>query len=1635
VNPNSTDPDELLPNSLRLTPESLPPAEVTEAPITLELDEEGTVAYVPPEPPPAPQPAAPRGEPFGDYELLRETGTDAAGTTYEARQVSLNRLVALTIIDPDLFRDEHDRAEFLAAGRAAARLEHPGVVRTFEVGTVDGRFFIATALPEGETLGEKLAERPLPGREAADVVRKLAEALHEAHKRGVRHGIITPARVWLGADGSVRLAGFGLGTLRVSSSRSGGDPDAGYRAPEQAGGGGEVGTLTDIYQLGAVLYAALTGQSPFRAARAGETLRQVRNSPPVHPTRLNPKAPRDLEAVCLVCLRKEPGKRYRSALDLTADLRRWLARKPVKARAAGPVRRALLWARRNQQAVALVAITLIVGLGPEIVAAARGVVEGRRAWEAVADPDADQPRRRAALRYFARESARRPNDPDLTAGLALAQYRAGKFKDAEATLRRLAPEPGAAFTPGERLAKADVQMLQALIALNTGKMRRADDWWPLDNLTTEYGPRGARLWLLHNELRRRWTDPEAQARWLNSSRVPVRKTALRALSLRLDPDEHAALVVERLSDPDEGVRSATASLLGKIPSAWWASPAAVPVAADLAEQLRTSSQTSAIVALLGHAGANARAAVPLLIQRVPARDGIDFAVNDALKKIDPDWARRLEARTLIEPLVLRLPAAGLSSEVGRILAAIDPTWSSSTEAKRAIPELVATRVRTAAAEAVLVKINPAWPTTPEAAAAVPAVLPHLESSDSYARAEAARLLGRIGPAARAARPALIERLPETFTGDATAAAPRVALDAIDPDWRLSGDARRAADLFHCRLVAALADANSRGYVPMLIDTLGEIGPVAAPAAGRLAEFLEWHEGYDAATVRFKSVVALGRIGPDATVAIPALRACLDRGGREGMEAFVSLTRIDPGWRNAAWGESAYGVLRCLASAAGGFDRLAAMEALRRVPGQDPARLAEVAAGALDGTEPVRLAGVKMLGEAGPAAKPFLPELLGRLADPDPNVRAAALTAIGKVDADWKNAPAVRKALVGFVGQLSNPNSTYQLGAANALGRLGPAAAPAFAALAERLTDHSEAVARAAAAALAEIDRDWAKAAPVRAMVPDLVFGLSDPRFETRRGAAAVLPLIDRDWAKLEAARGAVPRLTEALAIRGREVYAAEALGRFGPAAAPAMPKLRALLAGDHAPDIRRAGAASLGQVGPDALPAVAELVLVWAEVDAGRTNTPSFEALRKIDPEWARSAAARGLLPKLIPMLADARPERRAGAAVALQRIDAAWPATEEARQAIPALAVRLEAADDAIRAAAAEALGNIGPSATAAAPALVRCVADRAEGVRTGALAALERIDPQWAVRPEAREAVALLVPRVADADETIRRAAVATLGKIDPQWRTSEEVRKFLPALAGRLAAADSGARRGAAEAVAEIGAPAAPVAAALGQCALADAAADTRLAAVKAAARLGPAVKEAMPALVAALADEQQSVRTAAEEALKAVTPDWEGSALARKAIPELIERMARPLPEGGGRRGPPPPVVQQAALATLKRADPSWWKRAAAKRAIPGLVEKLTAPAWGQVAAAANVLDQIDDNWPAAPAAKAIVGPLKEALTAPDSRKRRAAAHALGRLGPAASDALPALEKLAKDSDREVAQEATGALWRIRPRQMP
>lgn len=303
----------------------------------------------------------------GDFEVGARLGRGAVGTVYRARQGSIGRTVAIKLLHGgDLSDDSIER--FRREASATANLSHPNIVQIYAVGELDGRAYIAMEFLPGGTLAERIARQFVSDHDAAVLVAALADAIQHAHDRGVIHRDIKPANILLTDAGNPKIADFGLAHCLWNAgqyaTRTGavlGTPA--YMAPEQADGkSGSISVATDVYSLGAVLYELLSGRCPFRGATMLETLEQVKSHEVIRPSQLQPRVAKDLETICLRCLQKEPGQRYRSARALAEDLRRFLNNEPIHARPNSALRKLVKWTRRRPMESGLIAVSLVIAM-------------------------------------------------------------------------------------------------------------------------------------------------------------------------------------------------------------------------------------------------------------------------------------------------------------------------------------------------------------------------------------------------------------------------------------------------------------------------------------------------------------------------------------------------------------------------------------------------------------------------------------------------------------------------------------------------------------------------------------------------------------------------------------------------------------------------------------------------------------------------------------------------------------------------------------------------------------------------------------------------------------------------------------------------------------------------------------------------------------------------------------------------------------------------------------------------------------------------------------------------------------------------------------------------------------------------
>jgi eukaryotic-like serine/threonine-protein kinase len=477
------------------------------------------------------------------YEIYGELGHGAMGVVYRARDVKLNRVVALKILRGADRAGAAEIRRFLAEAEAVARLRHPGIVQVYERGSHRGQPYLALEWCNGGSLAARLNGRPVPPEEAARLAEEVAHAAHAAHAAGIVHRDLKPGNILLVSGESSsetlhyspltthhspltthqpKISDFGLAKWLHGDSNLTqtvaviGTPS--YMAPEQAGGQSKrAGPAADVYALGAILYEMLTGRPPFRGESPLETLRLVEGTEAAAPRSIIPNLPRDLATICQKCLQKEPGRRYGSAAELAEDLRRFRAGEPILARPVRAGERLLKWCRRHPAAAALVLVlTLTTTIVPPVLVWYQSRLSRSQADAAQAEQLKQAAREVAATQeYFARMSQVRRRAAQQQPGwtwknlddLRLAAQARPKAFDPVAVRGELAASLGSidlreypaigegidasclAFSPGGGLLAAGQSKAQAhlLCLIRLYEL-------PSNKIVRELGFLGARIW-------------------------------------------------------------------------------------------------------------------------------------------------------------------------------------------------------------------------------------------------------------------------------------------------------------------------------------------------------------------------------------------------------------------------------------------------------------------------------------------------------------------------------------------------------------------------------------------------------------------------------------------------------------------------------------------------------------------------------------------------------------------------------------------------------------------------------------------------------------------------------------------------------------------------------------------------------------------------------------------------------------------------------------------------------------------------------------------------------------------------------------------------------------------------------------
>ncbi|HLO42175.1 MAG TPA: protein kinase [Phycisphaerales bacterium] len=577
------------------------------------------------------------------FEIQGTLGCGGMGIVYRARHLTLNRVVAIKMLIAGVYASPIELERFKREAESIAGLCHPNIVQVFDAGEWEGRPYFVMEFMEGGTLAAQLAGIPRPAKVAARDVHTLAGAMQLAHSAGVVHRDLKPANILLTADGTLKIADFGIARrsestadgamLTLTGSRLG---TPSYMAPEQAAGArGAFGPAVDIYALGAILYEMLTGRPPFRGDTPAETERQVINDEPVAPMRLNPRTPRDLQTICLKALQKDPGRRYATPRELAEDLDRFLRCVPILARPVGRIERAYKWTRRRPAAAALTVTILVLAVATIILGGWIQRVESARRTELL----------------IRQEGARNAIVSSLT--LTRQLVRDGRWTEAQNILEHAT----------ERVAEADSRELAREIGLVSSDLSTARE---LDRIRHSY-PRPDTSGY---DYRTAAIDYQAVFTALGAGEAATPQSAARALAdsairneivIALDNAAfvsfvaHSGLSVEHLLT--------TAKLLDPDPwrddfrtAAWWNDRSRLEGLLTRArEDGFTAPPHQLVILSVLLSGMDAQSDAMLLLREAQARNPRDFWVNlelgNALNRMG-EWSRAVQffrAATAINP--------------------------------------------------------------------------------------------------------------------------------------------------------------------------------------------------------------------------------------------------------------------------------------------------------------------------------------------------------------------------------------------------------------------------------------------------------------------------------------------------------------------------------------------------------------------------------------------------------------------------------------------------------------------------------------------------------------------------------------------------------------------------------------------------------------------------------------------------------------------------------------------------------------------------------------------------------------------------------------------------------------------------
>jgi serine/threonine-protein kinase len=542
------------------------------------------------------------------YEVEGVLGRGGMGVVYKARQLCLNRPVAIKMLLAGSYAGWEERQRFAREAEAIAGLQHANIVQIYDVSEHEGRPFFTMEYVANGSLAELLWGRPQTAQKAAKLVTTLTEAVHAAHQRGIVHRDLKPGNILLDADGTPKIADFGLARhfdsgsgLTLSGARLG---TPSYMAPEQAlGKARTVGPATDVYSLGAILYELLTGRPPFRGETAAETERQVIHDEPLPPTTLNAKVPRDLQTICLKCLHKEAHGRYATAAALADDLQRFQRGEPIQARPATRLERFVKWARRRPTEATMLAAGAVLAFG--LLGAGLWFVEQQTRQRNAVDADVKEI---AALRDTAR----------------WAESRAA-LKRAESRLGWAGP-----YDLRERLdqARHDLELASTLDGIRLKRVTRGELEFYRARASEEYAEAFERAEL------GRFSDPPASV----AARINAAAIREALVSAVYDWAACAADKSQRswLLDLARQTQAAPTDWRGRaLDPAIWEDAQAM---AELAETAPAATEPVSLLLALGERLGGAEGDAAPLLQRVQREHPADFWVNLILGNRMLQWA-------------------------------------------------------------------------------------------------------------------------------------------------------------------------------------------------------------------------------------------------------------------------------------------------------------------------------------------------------------------------------------------------------------------------------------------------------------------------------------------------------------------------------------------------------------------------------------------------------------------------------------------------------------------------------------------------------------------------------------------------------------------------------------------------------------------------------------------------------------------------------------------------------------------------------------------------------------------------------------------------------------------------------------